>query len=144
MCTKPQIPPNNVKEIHFDRVHRISTHIRDGRNCGPRSIIVKLSAQQELHKVVIKNLQKGTNIGISDDFPTEVDEMSKKLQPVLKPAKGQKKEAYFKVERPVLLCGGARESILSISKTNCSLNILTEGKELLKIAFPLSFPLLSR
>ena len=28
--TKLKIPPNGVKEIHFDRVQRISTHTRDG------------------------------------------------------------------------------------------------------------------
>jgi len=46
----------------------------------------------------IKNLPKGTNIGISDNFPKEVDEI-RKLYPILKAAKREKKEAYFKVEK---------------------------------------------
>ena len=101
MRTKLKIPPEDVKEIHFDRDHRISTHTRDGRNSGPRPIIVKLSTYPDKNfiKSFIKNLPKGSNIGISDDFPKEVDEMRKKLYPVLKAAKREKKEAYFKVEK---------------------------------------------
>ena len=38
-------------------------------------------------KSFIKNMPKGNNIGISDDCPKEVDEMRKKLYPVLKAAK---------------------------------------------------------
>ena len=83
MRTKLKIPPEDVKEIHFDRVHRISTHIRDGRNSGPRPIIVKLSTYQDKNfiKSFIKNLSKGSNIGISDDFPKEVDEIRKEVIP---------------------------------------------------------------
>lgn len=107
MCTKLKIPPNDVKEIHFDRVHRISTHTRDGRNSRPRPIIVKLTAYEDKNfiKSFIKHLPKGTNIGISDDFPKEVDEIRRKLYPVLKAAKREKKEAYFKVEK--LLINGS-------------------------------------
>ena len=98
MRTKLKIPPNDVEEIHFDRVHRISTRTRDGRNSGPRPIMVKLSAYQDKNfiKSFIKNLPKGTNIGISDDFPKEVDEIRRKLYPVLKTAKREKKEAYLR------------------------------------------------
>ena len=101
MCRKLKIPPKDVEEIIFDRVHRISTRTRDGQNSGPRPIIVKLSAYQDKNfiKSFIKNLPKGTNIGISDDFPKEVDEIRRKLYPVLKAAKREKKEAYFKVEK---------------------------------------------
>jgi len=108
MCTKLKLPPKDVEEIHFDRVHRISTHTQDGRNSGPGSIIVKLSAYQDKNfilKSFIKNLPKGTNIGRSDDFPKEVDEIQRKLHPVLKAAKHEKKEAYFKVEK--LLINGS-------------------------------------
>ena len=77
MCTKLKIPPNDVKEIHFDRVHRISTHTSDDRNSRPRPIMVKLAAYEDKNfiKSFIKHLPKGTNIGISDDFPKEVDEI---------------------------------------------------------------------
>ena len=101
MRTKLKIPPKDVKETHFNRVHRIFTHTRDGRNSGPRPIIVKLSEYQDKNfiKSFIKNLPKGTNIGISDNFPKEVDEIRRTLYPVLKAAKREKKEAYFRVEK---------------------------------------------
>ena len=95
--TRLKIPPKDVKEIHFDRVHRISMHTRNGRNSGPHPIIVKLSTYQDTNfiKWFIKNLPKGSNTGISDDFLKDVDEMRKKLYPVPKVAKREKKEAYF-------------------------------------------------
>lgn len=107
MRTKLKIPPKEEKEIYFDRVHRISTRARDGRTSEPRPIIVRLSAFQDKNfiKSFIKNIPKGTNVGISDDFPKEVDEIRKKLYPVLKAAKREKKEAYFKVEK--LLINGS-------------------------------------
>ena len=76
-------------------------HTCDGRNSRSRPIIVKLSTYQDKNfiKSFIKNLSKGFNIGISDDFPKEVDEMRKKLYPILKAAKNEKKEAYFKVKK---------------------------------------------
>ena len=99
--TKLKIPPGDEEQIHFDRVHRISTRKRDGQSSGPRPIIVKLSVYQDKNfiKSFIKNIPKGTNIGISDDFPKEVDEIRKNLYPILKAAKREKKEAYFKVEK---------------------------------------------
>ena len=48
-------------------------------------------------KSFIKNLTKGRNPGISDDFPKEVEEMRKKLYPVLKAAKQEKRTVFFKV-----------------------------------------------
>lgn len=104
MRTKLKIPPSDEEQIHFDRVHRISTRKRDGRSSGPRPIIVKLSVYQDKNfiKSFIKNLPKGTNIGISDDFPKEVDEIRKSLYPILKASKRDKKEAYFKVEKLII------------------------------------------
>ena len=57
MCTKLKIPPSDVEEIHFDRIHRISTQARDSQNLGPRPIVVKLSAYQD--KNFIKSFIKG-------------------------------------------------------------------------------------
>ena len=57
---------------------------------------------KEFIKSFIKNLAKGRNLGISDDFPKEVEEMRKKLYPVLKAAKQEKRTAFFKVERLII------------------------------------------
>jgi len=109
MRMKLKILPNDVKAIHSDRVlgflcrHAIA------------ETIVKLSAYQAKNfvKSFIKNIPKGTNIGISDDFPKKVDEVRRKLHLVLKAAKHEKKEAYFKVEK--LLINGQKQ-LISLSK----------------------------
>lgn len=105
MRTKLKIPPVDEDQIHFDRVHRITTRTQsNGQNPQPRPIIVKLTAFQDKYfiKSFIKNLPKGTNVGISDDFPKEVDEIRKELYPVLKTAKRENRAAYFKVEKLII------------------------------------------
>ena len=91
--TDLKIPKNDEESIQFDRVHRVSAR---RESCGttnskPRQIIVKFSSfhDKECIKTFIKKLTKGRNLGISDDFPKEVEEMRKKLAQysVLKAAK---------------------------------------------------------
>ena len=104
--TDLKIPKEDEESIQFDRVHRVSTRrVSSGTpNSKPRPIIVKLSSyhDKEFIKSFIKNLTKGRNLGISDDFPKEVEEMRKKLYPVLKAAKQEKRTAFFKVERLII------------------------------------------
>ena len=106
MRTKLKIPPADEENIHFDRVHRISSrHSQSNRrNPKPRPIIVRPTDFQDkfLIKSFIKNLPRGTGFGISDDFPKEVDEVRKLLYPILKAAKREKKAAYFNVEKLII------------------------------------------
>ena len=107
MRCKLKIPPSDVEQIQFDRVHRISTRVSNPakvQGTRPRPIIVKLTQFQdkEFIKSFIKNLPKGSCYGISDDFPKEVDDVRKKLYPILKAAKNEKKTAYFSVERLII------------------------------------------
>ena len=85
--TDLKIPNEDEESIQFDRVHRVSARrVSSGTpNSKPRPIIVKLSSfhDKEFIKSFVKNLTKGRNLGISDDFPKEVEEMRKKLYPVL-------------------------------------------------------------
>ena len=85
------VPQEDEVNIHFDRVHRLSLRQASSNspNVKPRPIIVKLSDfhNKQFIKSFIKNLTKGCNFGISDDFPREVQEIRKKLYPVLKAAK---------------------------------------------------------
>ena len=87
-------------------MHKVSARrVSSGTtNSKPRPIIFKLSSfhDKEFIKSFIKNLAKGRNLGISDDFPKEVEEMRKKLYPVLKAAKQEKRTAFFKVERLII------------------------------------------
>ena len=91
--TDLKIPKKDEESIQFDRVHRVSTRRESSgtTNSKPRQIIVKFSSfhDKEHIKTFIEKLTKGRNLGISDDFPKEVEEMRKKLAqyPVLKAAK---------------------------------------------------------
>ena len=77
---KLRIPQNDVDAIRFERVHRIPVKPSSQRSQsrGPRPVIVRFSHYQnkEFVRSFYKNL-KGTKIGISDDFPREVEEIHK-------------------------------------------------------------------
>ena len=49
----------------------------------------------------MKNL-KGSKIGISDDFPKEIDDIHKDLYPVFRKCKKAKKKVHFKVDKLIL------------------------------------------
>lgn len=106
MRTKLKILPADEENIHFDRVHRITSRRSQSndRNLQPRPIIVKLAHFQDKFFIrsFIKNLPRGTGFGVSDDFPKEVDEVRKVLYPILKAAKRERKAAYFNVEKLII------------------------------------------
>ena len=97
--TKMQISAKDVNTIRFERIHRIPTKPTSQRSQDrPRPIIVTFSHFQdkEFEKRFLKNL-KGTQIGVSVDFPKEIDEIHRKLYPVWKSAKQANKRAYFHI-----------------------------------------------
>lgn len=64
----------------------------------------------------VKNL-KGTGIGISHDYPKEIDVIHEKLYPVLKKAKQGKQSAFFKVDKLIIngqVYRGAERNFLCI------------------------------
>ena len=71
--TDLKIPKEDEESIQLDRVQRVSARrVSSGTpNSKPRPIIVKFSSfhDKEFIKSFIKNLTKGRNLGISDDFP---------------------------------------------------------------------------
>ena len=96
-----KIRQDDLDQIQFERVHRIPT------KPYLRPIIAKVSFYQdkEFVKCHIKNIRKGAKYGVADDFPPEVEEIRKELQPVLKRARSDQKTAFFNVEK--LLINGA-------------------------------------
>ena len=92
-----KISQRDVDKIKFERVHRISTRANTEQRSKPRPIKAKVSCFQdkEFIKAQIKNLRKGAKLGVADDFPREVCEVRKELQPVLKKARQEKKLAFF-------------------------------------------------
>ncbi|CAH3120873.1 unnamed protein product [Porites lobata] len=99
-----KIPADKVNDIRFERVHRISTDNSSLRAPSyPKPIIARFSHYQDKEYVrsFYKNL-KGTNIGFSDDFPKEIEEIHRKLYPVLKKAKQDKQKAFFNFEKLII------------------------------------------
>ena len=99
-----QITNDELENIQFERVHRIPTCPKTSKQVQPRPIIAKVTFFQdkEFIKSHIKNLPKGAKYGVADDFPKEVDAIRKALQPKLKQARGEKKMAFFNVEKLVI------------------------------------------
>ena len=66
-----KIPSSDLKEIHFERVHRIPTRPKEYKKNLQRPIIAKVAFFQdkEFIKSHIKKLPKGKKLGVSDDFP---------------------------------------------------------------------------
>ncbi|XP_068758082.1 protein unc-13 homolog C-like [Montipora capricornis] len=104
LVTKMQIPLEKVKSIRFERVHRIPKKTQNQRPPNrPRPVIARFSHYQDKEFVqsFYKNL-KGSNIGFSDDFPKEVEDIHKALYPVLKMARQNQQRAYFNFDKLII------------------------------------------
>ena len=88
MEKKMKISRVDMNEIRFERVHRLPTRRNPQRSTYTRPVIAKFSFYQDKEFVwsKVKNL-KGTKIGISHDYPKEIEAIHTKLYPVLKEAK---------------------------------------------------------
>ena len=96
-----KMPKPKVDTLRFERVHRIKT--REANSSKQRPIIARFSFYQEKREVFsfAKNL-KHTGISIGDDYPVEINNIYRKLLPVLKAAKREKKKAFFKVDKLII------------------------------------------
>ena len=77
LVEKMSIPEEDVKRICFERVHRMRTRKVSSR---PRPVIAKFSFYQDKEFIwsFVRNLKR-SGIGISNDFPKEIDEIHEKL-----------------------------------------------------------------
>ena len=100
---KMNISKEDVDDIQFERVHRLPTRKNSVNPAKPRPIIAKFSFYQDKQFVwsSVKNL-KNTGIGLSNDYPKEIDDIHGKLYPVLKNAKLEKQQAFFKVDKLII------------------------------------------
>ncbi|CAB4041677.1 Hypothetical predicted protein, partial [Paramuricea clavata] len=78
-------------KIKIDRSHRIGRARRDGK---PRPIVVKFNWHQDKEQIRF-NAKKlaGSNIGVSEQYPEEINAIRKRLYPVYKEARRNKKKA---------------------------------------------------
>ena len=91
---------SNVK---IDRSHRIGRKREDQRK--PRPIVVTFNFHQDREHVRLNTKKlKGTNIGVSEQFPEEIERIRKTLYPELKKAKSEGKRA--KIVRDKLIIEG--------------------------------------
>ena len=81
------------EKIRIDRSHRMGRMQRDGK---PRPIVVKFNFFKDKEEIRL-NARKlaGTKIGISEQYPGEIQEIRKRLYPVYKEARKNKKKATF-------------------------------------------------
>ncbi|CAH3152538.1 unnamed protein product, partial [Pocillopora meandrina] len=106
--TKLQIPNKDVKNIRFERVHRIPSRAPDRRSSRPRPVIARFSFYQdkEFVRSFYENL-KGTVIGIANDFPREIEEIHKTLYSV-------SKKAHFVWRRNISLLDTLKERFVKL------------------------------
>ncbi|KAF7640790.1 hypothetical protein LDENG_00014240 [Lucifuga dentata] len=91
MISKLKLPPDTVDNITFHRVHKLG----GPKSKRPRPIIAK-------HKDLIKSKArelKGSNFGINDQFPKEINDRRKILYPIMKQHRQNNKGAYMVVDK---------------------------------------------
>ena len=98
-----------VHHLEFERAHRIPTRRNtdqtDEASKKPRPIIAKLSFFKDKDGRIfryVKNIDPNVKIGVANDFPKEIEDISKELLPVLRKAKKQNKWAHFNVDRLII------------------------------------------
>jgi Asp-tRNA(Asn)/Glu-tRNA(Gln) amidotransferase A subunit family amidase len=88
-------------KIKIDRSHRIG-RVRVGNN-KPRPIVVKFNFHQDREYVRMNAKKlKGTKIGISEQFPEEIESIRKTLYPELKEAKREGKRAKIVKDKLII------------------------------------------
>lgn len=96
MKTQLKLPNETVNEISFVRVHRLGRR----KDKPSRPIVAKLEHYN--HKQIIKSRGrelKGTNYGVNDQFPREINERRKVLYPIMKQQRLNNKRAYIIVDK---------------------------------------------
>ena len=88
--------------VKIDRSHRIGKP-RMGQTTKPRPIVAKFNYFQD-KEYILRNARKlkGTNIGVSEQFPEEIIEIRKKLYPELKKARDEGKKAKLAYNKLII------------------------------------------
>ena len=88
----------NITDISFERVHRIGRVYQQprGQPARPRTIVAKFTYFKDRERVrKSANRLRGTNYGIREQYPEEVEQRRKPLYPILRQARQEKKKAVL-------------------------------------------------
>lgn len=91
----------SISNVAFERVHRIRSKNPDIRNSNkPPPIVAKFTFFKDREKVRKSGrLLKGTNYGIQEQFPEEIEKRRKPLYPLLRAARRDNKKAGIVKDR---------------------------------------------
>ena len=93
------------------------------RSEKPRTVVLKFSfyLDKEVVWPYVKNL-KGTGVGLSHDYPKEMDDSHANLYPVLKKTKQQKQSVIFKVDKLIIIMNGQVYRGVKTENLSCYVN----------------------
>ena len=88
------------EKVHFERAHRMGARGNADGSPKIRPIVAKFSSHRQKENVKGEGAKlKGTNIGMSEQFPKEIQERRKELWAVFKEAKHQGHRVKIVVDR---------------------------------------------
>lgn len=96
MCKELKLPSPTVQNIAFARVHRLGK--KGGRD---RPIVARFERykQKEMVKALGRQHLRKTNFWINDQYPPEINERRKKLNPILKEHRARNHRVALAVDR---------------------------------------------
>lgn len=91
----------NITDISVERVHRIRQKPpKPGQAVRPRIIVAKFTFFKDRERVRKSGkMLKGTNYGIQEQFPSEIETRRKPLYPLLRQARREDKKAVLVKDR---------------------------------------------
>ena len=86
------------KDYPYTKIHRLGK-FQTMHKHKPRPVLLRLLKKQDKEQILqTKKILRGTNFGINECFPKEIEQHRKKLYPILKKAKADGKKALIKVD----------------------------------------------
>ena len=110
---------NDTDKIKIERCHRIGP--KQAMHSRPRPVIFKFNCYEDRQRVwSARQRLKGTNYWLSEDFPQEIRDRRRVLQPIAKKARDDGKKASLIVDR--LLINGESFTVDNLNNLPADLN----------------------
>jgi len=94
-----KMPPAEVDSLSIDRAHRMGA-----KGARHRPVVVRFLTSESRSNIFkyVRNLQQHKDVSIQEQFPPEVSERRKRLLPLQKEAKRDKKKVHWAVDKLVI------------------------------------------